>query len=106
MKLFLSRLKKIQLAQAATTALALILVIIVAVAFVHLNRAQEAASTASVEAAVRKGVMACYASEGVYPPDMAYLENNYGIHVDEDRYTVRYVIFAENIMPDITVIKK
>lgn len=106
MKKIPEKLKKIQPAQAAATALALILVLFVSIAFVNLTKAQEEASAASVEAAVRKGVMACYASEGVYPPDVAYLEEHYGIHVDEDRYTVRYVIFAENIMPDITVIRK
>ena len=49
--------------------------------------------------------MACYAAEGRYPPDLEYLKEHYGIQVDEGRYTVRYDAFAENLMPDITVLE-
>ena len=58
-----------------------------------------------VEEAVRRGCVACYAAEGVYPPDLDYLKEHYGLQVDEDRYTVRYSAFAENLMPDITVLE-
>lgn len=49
--------------------------------------------------------MACYAAEGVYPPDLEYLKEHYGLQVDENQYTVRYDVFAENLMPDITVLE-
>ena len=48
--------------------------------------------------------MACYAAEGVYPPTLDYLEQHYGIQVDETRYMVSYDIFASNLMPEITVL--
>lgn len=57
-----------------------------------------------LEEAVRRGAVACYAAEGIYPPDLAYLEERYGIQVDRDRYTVVYEVFASNLMPDITVL--
>ena len=53
----------------------------------------------------RRGCVACYAAEGVYPPDLDYLKEHYGLQVDEARYTVRYSAFAENLMPDITVLE-
>lgn len=58
---------------------------------------------------LRKGIaraaVQCYAIEGRYPPSVAYLEENYGIQIDYDRYHVFYEGFASNIMPDITVFR-
>ncbi len=58
-----------------------------------------------LEETLRRGCVACYAAEGVYPPDIDYLKEHYGLQVDEERYTVRYSAFAENLMPDITVLE-
>lgn len=58
------------------------------------------------EESIRRGVITCYALEGVYPPCYEYLEENYGIQIDEEKFTVFYEIFASNIMPDITVVEK
>ena len=58
-----------------------------------------------LEETLRRGCVACYAAEGVYPPDLDYLKEHYGLQVDEARYTVRYSAFAENLMPDITVLE-
>ncbi|WP_419824493.1 hypothetical protein [Anoxybacterium hadale] len=54
--------------------------------------------------AVVRATIQCYAIEGMYPPDVAYLENKYGIVYDHNRYIVHYEIFAGNILPDITVV--
>ena len=35
---------------------------------------------------------------------MEYLEENYGVQIDHDKYNVFYDGFASNIMPEITVI--
>lgn len=59
-----------------------------------------------LEDSIRRGAVACYAAEGVYPPDLSYLENRYGIQVDEDLFVVDYQVFAENLMPEITVLEK
>ncbi len=58
-----------------------------------------------LEDALRLSAAACYAAEGIYPPDLAYLEEYYGLQIDYERYAVFYEIFAENIMPDITVVE-
>ena len=49
--------------------------------------------------------MACYAAEGAYPTSLDYLKERYGVQIDEERYTVYYSAFAENLMPDITVLE-
>ncbi len=58
-----------------------------------------------LEETLQRGCVACYAAEGVYPPSIDYLKDHYGLQVDEARYTVRYSAFAENLMPDITVLE-
>ncbi len=52
---------------------------------------------------IRRAVVSCYAIEGRYPDTYEYLAENYGLTVDEKKYTVHYEIFASNIMPEITV---
>ncbi len=58
-----------------------------------------------LEETVRRSCVACYAAEGVYPPSLDYLKEHYGLQIDEERYTVKYSAFAENLMPDITVLE-
>ena len=58
-----------------------------------------------LETALRRSAVACYAAEGIYPDDVAYLQEHYGIQIDEERYTVIYTVFASNLMPDITVLE-
>ncbi|MDF2839060.1 MAG: hypothetical protein K0S60_763 [Evtepia sp.] len=62
---------------------------------------QRAAQEAILQAAV-----SCYALEGSYPESYEYLKEHYGIAVNEELYIVQYHIFASNIMPEITVIKR
>jgi len=69
------------------------------------REAQSAEGRRVLEDSLRRAAVACYAAEGVYPPDVAYLETHYGVQIDDARYTVFYEIFAENLMPQITVVE-
>lgn len=71
----------------------------------NLSNGSSAEGRDRLEDAVRRATVTCYASEGLYPPTLAYLEEQYGVQVDESRYTVFYEVFAENLMPDITVVE-
>ena len=55
--------------------------------------------------ALRRTAVSCYACEGAYPPDVAYMQEHYGLQYDSAAYTVRYELFASNLMPDITVLE-
>ncbi|MBR5228684.1 MAG: hypothetical protein IKV96_02470 [Firmicutes bacterium] len=57
------------------------------------------------EDSIRRAVVSCYAIEGAYPESFAYVKEHYGITVDEEKYAVHYEVFAENIMPEITVVE-
>ena len=69
-----------------------------------LSAGRDAEDLRQLEEALRRGCAACYAAEGVYPPNLEYLEDHYGIRVDEERYAVFYSAFADNLMPDVTVV--
>ena len=58
----------------------------------------------TLRSAIARASVQCYAIEGRYPPSVQYLEENYGIRIDRERFYVFYEGFASNIMPDITVI--
>lgn len=58
---------------------------------------------ASVEQIVKRYVVQCYASEGNYPPNLAYLAQNYGLILNEDSYFYFYSAHGANIMPEVKV---
>lgn len=59
-----------------------------------------------VEDTIKKAVVNCYAIEGRYPATLEYVEEYYGLQIDRERYDVFYEVFADNIMPQITVLPK
>ena len=75
------------------------------VALHSLSAGQSQEDLRQLEETLRRSCVACYAAEGAYPPSLDYLEEHYGLQVDEDRYTVHYTVIAENLMPDITVLE-
>ena len=70
-----------------------------------LNTGRSEEDLRQLEETLRRGCVACYAAEGAYPTDLDYLKEHYGVQIDEERYTVHYFAFAENLMPDITVLE-
>lgn len=72
----------------------------------NLNQGKREEGKDQLEQALKRCAVTCYATEGIYPPDVEYMKEHYGIQIDEERYLVRYEIFAENLMPDITVLEK
>jgi hypothetical protein len=70
------------------------------------SQAAEKETLKHLESAVMQATVQCYAIEGVYPPDVAYLEKYYGIQIDKDSYFVHYEAFASNILPTVFVVQK
>ena len=71
----------------------------------HVRRDSGAEGCRQLELALRRAAVACYASEGIYPPTPEYLVRHYGVQI-EDEYIVHYEVFASNLMPEITVLEK
>ena len=71
----------------------------------NLQSGRKGGDIRQLQEVLQKGCVACYAAEGIYPPDLQYLKERYGIQVDEYRYTVYYNRFAQNLMPEVTVLE-
>ena len=63
-------------------------------------------AAAALKAAVQRSATQCYAVEGVYPPDLAYLEEHYGLQVNHAEFYISYNAFASNLPPDVRVTHK
>ena len=72
----------------------------------RLEAGRQEAGRQQLEDALRRAAVACYAQEGYYPPNVEYMVEHYGLQIDSRRYVVSYTSFAENLMPDITVLEK
>lgn len=72
----------------------------------NLDRGRTREGQQQLENALRRAAVACYAAEGIYPPTLEYLTQHYGVQIDAARYTVFYEVFADNLMPEITVLVK
>ena len=70
----------------------------------NLNHGQSAEGKQQLENAIKKAAVSCYATEGIYPPNLQHLIDHYGIQINTDLYTVVYESIASNLMPDITVL--
>ncbi len=92
------------LARWITVAITAVLAIVVAVALLQVSGRTGDLSTASVERAIRSSIAQCYALEGAYPPDLAYLEKNYGLLLDEKRYIFDYQVPGANVFPIVRVV--
>lgn len=74
--------------------------------FTSTSDSNRAESLKVTRAAIEKAVVSCYAIEGVYPPDIKYLEDHYGVMINHDQYIVTYETAGSNIMPSIQVLEK
>ena len=63
-------------------------------------------SATAIRAAVQRSALQCYAVEGAYPPDLQYLEDNYGLQVNTQDFYVTYEAFASNLPPTVRVTRK
>lgn len=70
----------------------------------HLDKGSTEIQRRQLEDSIRRACISCYSLEGIYPPTLQYLEQHYGLQINDKHYAVFYEIFAENIMPDITVV--
>lgn len=66
-----------------------------------LDRQQE-----SLQMAIDRDIVHCYAVEGYYPPSLQYLIEHYGLTYNEDNFYVDYRPIGSNIRPNVTIIRK
>lgn len=76
------------------------------VAVSRLEQGRKAQGKQQLETALRRTAVSCYGAEGFYPPDVAYMQEHYGLQFDEKTYVIHYERRASNWMPDITVLER
>ena len=65
-------------------ALAVVIVLFFLAALSNLNQDHALEDKQQLETALTRTAVACYAAEGIYPPDIQYLEDHYGIEIPDD----------------------
>jgi len=89
---------------------ALQVIVIAAVLFLFIYGFSNTSSSADAEKqvmterAIRNALISCYAIEGMYPQNLSYLEENYGLVIDHQRFVIFYDIFGSNIYPSVRVV--
>ena len=89
--------------------LAAVLVLVLLLALCLLKKPGRDVDEESIRAmgeAVRQSALQCYVVEGVYPPDLAYLEENYGLQINTEEYIVSYEAFASNLPPTVMIVRR
>ena len=84
----------------------LLLAALLALFFGHSGRDVSEEGAAAIGEAVRRGALQCYVVEGVFPPDLDYLTENYGLQINTEDYYVVYDCFASNLPPTVRVVGK
>lgn len=56
--------------------------------------------------ALNRNITQCYALEGTYPCNLAYLEEHYGLTYNKEHFFIDYQYIGSNLRPDVTIIER
>ena len=80
-----------------------VVVVLACAAFSGSGRDISEEGAAPIHETVRRAALQCCVVEGVYPPDLQYLQDNSGLQINTEDYYVVYDCFASNLPPTIRV---
>lgn len=87
--------------------LGLIAAICVAVlVFTNAQTAIREQSAISMRTAILNSAKQCCAVEGAYPQSLKYLEDHYGLVVNDTDYLITYECYADNVVPSVVVMPR
>ncbi|MCL2365019.1 MAG: hypothetical protein FWC71_10205 [Defluviitaleaceae bacterium] len=79
---------------------------VMAVIFVGIQQAGDSGEAEGIrllEEALMRVAIHSYAVNGYFPATVDYIIDNFAVYVDRTRFVVHYVVFADNMLPDIRV---
>lgn len=85
---------------------AIIAVVLIIPAAVSARKEETQESVRSITETVQERALQCYVIEGAYPSSLSYLEENYGLTLNQEDYLVVYKPVAENLPPEVRVIER
>ena len=83
-----------------------ILLILIYRALTSLSDTQTERQIEITQDAIIKAAVQCYALESRYPTGLKYLEDNYGLTLDTDKYVYHYRTIGSNMVPEVKVYVK
>ena len=95
--------KRVSISMLLSIAVYMCVIVFVVVGIMSISKNSKSKEVEEITKQINKSISLCYAIEGFYPPNLEYLEENYGIDVNKEEYVVHYEIFASNIAPQIKV---
>jgi hypothetical protein len=99
------REKKSAGAAKAVAFVAAVIVLLILIYWVlgNLSSTQEEKQIEIAQDAIIKAAVQCYALESRYPTGLKYLEVNYGLALDTDKYVYHYRTIGSNMVPEVKV---
>lgn len=79
---------------------------LVCAGFQSISQSTQHQERESLEKALKRGILECYALEGRYPESLTYLIDHYHIFYDYQQFDIKYEVIASNMMPNVTIIEK
>ena len=80
-----------------------VLLFLIYKALVSLSDTQTEKQIEITQDAIIKAAVQCYALESRYPTGLQYLEDNYGLTLDRDKYVYHYRTIGSNMVPEVKV---
>jgi len=81
----------------------LLAIVLCAWLFLRVHSDVRAQAAESLKQEVVEAAVQCYAVEGVYPSDITYLVQNYGVRYNAARFSVVISTPDSNLLPEVTV---
>ncbi|WP_051532851.1 hypothetical protein [Lachnobacterium bovis] len=72
----------------------------------NLNNRTLAQEQKFIEEALEKNITTCYCVEGFYPPNLNYIEREYGFTYNSTKFYIDYTFIADNLRPHVIVLQK
>lgn len=84
----------------------MVLAVVLCLMLPRISRQIKENSRDAIRDAVLRSAMDCYTVEGVYPQNLEYLEQHYGLRLNHRDFIVSYEVFASNQPPSVLVLLK
>ncbi len=89
-----------------TLAISLTIMVVLICGVNNLSEDKKQQDLQRLEDALIRAAVNCYSVEGFYPAEVVYLEQHYGVIIDDDKYNIFYEVVGSNILPTINVYRK
>ena len=74
--------------------------------FMFIQSALREQTAQSMRQAIVSSALECYAIEGAFPASIGYLQDHYGLAVNDRDYLITYECYADNVAPSVMVVPR